>query len=120
MTGGSSRPPSFGSNRRTQQALAWPHAGEVDRLVSDTLPAVFVLANDCVGRRLEISGLGEIRAEVRAARVLSPPCRKRDDAAGLGERAQIEPVMPRQIEGRAGIGHAGLQKFGFELGQLTA
>src|SRR6185437_460462 len=119
MTGGSSRPPSFGCNGRLQQAFTWPHAGELDRLVVDRLPALLVLTDDRVGGRVEIAGLGEIGAEMCAARVLAALRSKRDDAAGLGERTQVEPVVPGEIEGRAGIGHAGAQKLGLKVGQLA-
>ena len=56
------------------------------------------LPRDREPRRRQIARLRKIGAEVRAARILALPRRERNHPADLGERAQIEPVVPGQIE----------------------
>src|SRR5581483_9623947 len=68
---------SFRRGLVADQALARLDVGELHRLVA---------------------GLGEIGAVVGAARVLAFEGGERDDAAHFAQRAQIEPVLPGQIE----------------------
>jgi len=48
---------------------------------------------------------------MRAAGIFAPHRGERNDAAHVAERAQIEPIMPGQIEPEVGIGDAGGKEF---------
>ena len=52
---------------------------------------------------------------MRAAAVLAPARRERDDAARLGKRAQVEPVVPGEIERAVAVRHAGGKQFRLDL-----
>ena len=69
------------------------------------------LARHREGRGREIAGLREIGPEMRAAGILALERGERNDPAHLAQRAQIEPIVPGQIEAAVGIGDAGRQKF---------
>ena len=73
--------------------------GELDRRVRDLDPACR-LPRHGEGRGREIAGFGKIGAEMRAAGILALERGERNDAAHFAQRAQIEPVVPGQIERR--------------------
>src|SRR5205823_2143268 len=83
-----------------QQRLARPHVGERNRRVGD-VEARGGLPRDREARTRQIARFRKIGAKVRAARILALPRRERNHPAHLGERAQVEPIMPGHIEGAA-------------------
>src|SRR5262245_14171669 len=83
-----------------QQRLAWPHVGELNRLVGDVETAGRS-PRDREARTRQIARLRKIGAEVRAARILALAGRERNHPADLGEGTQVEPIMPGHIEGRS-------------------
>src|SRR6202035_3576463 len=80
--------------------LARPHVGEANRLVGD-FDTTGRLPRDREARTRQVTRLRKIGAEVRAARILALAGRERNHPADLGERAQVEPIMPGHIEGPA-------------------
>src|SRR5215210_15829 len=101
-----------------EQRLARTHDGETHRLVGD-LEFAGALARHREGGARQIARLGKILAEMRAATVLAPARRQRNDAAGLYQRAQIEPVVPGEIEFATGIGKAGGEQLALDRIELA-
>jgi hypothetical protein len=71
--------------------------------------------DDDVVRRRQVAGVGEVLAEVRAARVLARQRRHRDDAADGDQVLQVDPVVPAHVEGAVGVGHAGARQLRVQL-----
>src|SRR5215472_5617041 len=74
------------------------HVGEANRLLGD-FETAGRLPRDRKARTRQVARLRKIGAEVRAARILALAGRERNHPADLGERAQVEPIMPGHIEG---------------------
>src|SRR5262245_44589726 len=77
-----------------EQGLSGFHAAEDDRFHGQ-----FAVAVAAIGRLLERTGFGKIAPIVRAARVAPRQRRERDDFADLRETDEVQPVVPRQVEG---------------------
>ena len=87
--------------------------GEQDRPVGHLDPAGR-LPRDRECRGGEIARFREVGPKMRAAGILAPKRRERNNTADLAQRAQIDPVMPGQIEAAVGVGDADREKFRFD------
>ena len=65
-------------------------------------------------RSCEVAGFREIGPEMGAAGILALQRGQRNDPAHFAQGAQIEPVVPRQIEAAIGVGDTGGQEFRFD------
>src|SRR5690606_40181095 len=68
-------------------------------------------------RSSDLAGLRMVFAEVRATRILARDRRFGDDAAHRDQAAQVQPVVPAQVERAPRIGDPGSRQLRVELAE---
>src|SRR6185503_10402054 len=96
-----------------EQGLAWLDDGEAHRLVGD-VEAAALLARHREGRGGEIALAGKVLAIVGAAAVLALERRNRDHLGDLHQAAQVEPIVPREVEGAITIRQADAEQIALD------
>ena len=82
-----------------------------------SMPSGRARHRECGGCKLP--RLGKINTEMRAAGIFPLERGKRNDPAGLGERTQVEPVVPAQVEGAVIVGKAGVEELGLNRAERS-
>src|SRR5581483_3568317 len=100
-----------------QQRLARLDDRELYRRIGD-LELGPTLASDGELRGRKVAFAGEIRAEVGSAAVLALERRAGDHLRDLDERAQVEPVVPGEVEGALAVRHARCEQLGLDRVEL--
>ena len=92
-----------------EDRLAWCHAGETHRLAAD-LQRTVLLRDDNERRPGQNAGVRVILTKMRAARILACQRRRGDDTAHRDQAAQVQPVVPAQVEAAVAVGHTGTRQ----------
>src|SRR3546814_16346174 len=80
-------------------------------------PAIGIQGDAGEGGGVEVAGLREVLAEMRATAVLARQRRHGDDLGDRELALQVDPVVPGQVEGAVAVGEAGAVQFGPQLGK---